>query len=89
VKFRPLQDRVLIRRIEEEETDGRRHNHSPIPAQGRSRWKAKLSQSGAGHPGRLMASYNRSMSKVGDRVLFGKWVGNRDQIIDGEDFDRS
>jgi chaperonin GroES len=79
--FRPLHDRVLVRRIEaEEKTPGGiiiPDTAKEKPAEG------EVLAVGAGardESGRIVPLD----VKVGDRVLLGKWAGT-DVIIDGED----
>jgi chaperonin GroES len=79
--FRPLHDRVLVRRIEaEEKTPG----GIIIPDTAKEKpVEGEVLAVGAGardENGRIVPLD----VKVGDRVLFGKWAGT-DVIIDGED----
>jgi chaperonin GroES len=79
--FRPLHDRVLVRRIEaEEKTPG----GIIIPETAKEKpVEGEVLAVGAGardENGRIVPLD----VKVGDRVLFGKWAGT-DVIIDGED----
>ena len=79
--FRPLHDRVLVRRIEaEEKTPG----GIIIPDTAKEKpVEGEVLSVGAGardENGRIVPLD----VKVGDRVLFGKWAGT-DVIIDGED----
>ncbi|MFQ3452586.1 co-chaperone GroES [Bradyrhizobium pachyrhizi] len=79
--FRPLHDRVLVRRIEaEEKTPG----GIVIPDTAKEKpVEGEVLAVGAGardENGRIVPLD----VKVGDRVLFGKWAGT-DVIIDGED----
>ena len=81
MNFRPLQDRVLVRRIEQEEkTLGGiiiPHTAKEKPMEG----EVIAAGPGArGDDGKL----NPLDVKVGDRVLFGKWSGTEIKI-DGED----
>jgi len=81
VKFRPLQDRVLVRRIEEEEkTKGGiiipdTAKEKPMEGEIIASGPGTRSDDGKLHPLDV---------KVGDRVLFGKWSGTEIKI-DGED----
>jgi chaperonin GroES len=81
VKFRPLQDRVLIRRIEEEEkTKGGiiipdTAKEKPMEGEVIAAGPGTRDDDGKLHPLDV---------KVGDRVLFGKWSGTEIKI-DGED----
>jgi len=82
MKFRPLQDRVLIRRIEEEEKTA---GGIIIPDTAKEKpMEGEIIAAGPGirdDEGKL-----RPLDvKVGDRVLFGKWSGTEIKI-DGEDF---
>ena len=78
MKFRPLQDRVLIRRIEEEEK-----TKGGIIMPDTAKEKPMEGEVIAAGPGtRDDDGKLRPLDvKVGDRVLFGKWSGT-----DGEDF---
>ena len=81
MKFRPLHDRVVIRRVEEEEktkggilipdTAKEKPQEGEVVAVG----PGARDESGALVPLEV---------KVGDRVLFGKWSGSEVKI-DGED----
>ena len=81
MKFRPLQDRVLIRRIEQEEkTSG------GIIIPDTAKEKPMEGDVVAVGPG-ARAEDGRVLPldvKVGDRVLFGKWSGTEIKL-DGED----
>ncbi len=81
MKFRPLHDRVVIRRIEgEEKTKG----GIIIPDTAKEKpQEGEVIAVGPGardEKGKLVPSE----LKAGDRVLFGKWSGNEVKI-DGED----
>ena len=81
MKFHPLQDRVLIRRIEQEEktTGG-------IIIPDTAKEKPMEGEVVAVGPG-ARAEDGRVLPldvKVGDRVLFGKWSGTEIKL-DGED----
>ena len=82
MKFCPLQDRVLIRRIEQEEkTSG------GIIIPDTAKEKPMEGEVVAARPG-ARAEDGRVLPldvKVGDRVLFGKWSGTEIKI-DNEDF---
>src|SRR5215467_13841209 len=82
MKFRPLQDRVLIRRIEEEEK-----TKGGIIIPDTAKEKPMEGEVVAAGPGtRHDDGKLRPLDvKVGDRVLFGKWSGTEIKI-DGEDF---
>ena len=81
MNFRPLQDRVLVRRIEQEEktTGG-------IIIPGTAKEKPMEGEVIAAGPGARGddGKLNPLDVKVGDRVLFGKWSGTEIKI-DGED----
>jgi chaperonin GroES len=81
MQFRPLQDRVLVRRIEQEEkTTGGiiiPDTAKEKPMEGEV---VAVGPGARGEDGKLHALD----VKVGDRVLFGKWSGTEIKI-DGED----
>ena len=82
MKFRPLQDRVLIRRIEEEEKTA---GGIIIPDTAKEKpMEGEVIAAGPGTRGDDGALHPLDV-KVGDRVLFGKWSGTEIKI-DGEDF---
>ena len=81
MNFRPLQDRVLVRRIEQEEksTGG-----IIIPDTAKEKpMEGEVIAAGPGTRGDD-GKLNPLDVKVGDRVLFGKWSGTEIKI-DGED----
>jgi chaperonin GroES len=81
VKFRPLQDRVLIRRIEQEE---KTMGGIIIPDTAKEKpIEGEIIAAGPGTRGDDGKLYPLDV-KVGDRVLFGKWSGTEIKI-DGED----
>ena len=81
MKFRPLQDRVLIRQIEQEEkTSG------GIIIPDTAKEKPMEGEVVAAGPG-ARSEHGKIQPldvKVGDRVLFGKWSGTEIKL-DGED----
>ena len=82
MKFRPLQDRVLIRRIEQEEktTGG-----IIIPDTAKEKpMEGEIIAVGPGARGEDGKLHPLDV-KVGDRVLFGKWSGTEIKI-ENEDF---
>ena len=81
MKFRPLQDRVLIRRIEAEaKTSG----GIIIPDTAKEKpMEGEVVAVGPGARGEDGTLHPLDV-KVGDRVLFGKWAGT-EVLIDGED----
>jgi len=82
MKFRPLQDRVLIRRIEEEEKTA---GGIIIPDTAKEKpMEGEVIAAGLGTRGDDGKLQPLDV-KVGDRVLFGKWSGTEIKI-DGEDF---
>ena len=81
MKFRPLQDRVLIRRLEQEEktTGG-----IIIPDTAKEKpMEGEITAVGPGARGEDGTLHPLDV-KVGDRVLFGKWSGTEVKI-DGEE----
>jgi chaperonin GroES len=81
VKFRPLQDRVLIRRIEQEE---KTLGGIIIPDTAKEKpMEGEVIAAGPGARGDDGKLHPLDV-KVGDRVLFGKWSGTEIKI-DGED----
>jgi chaperonin GroES len=81
VKFRPLQDRVLVRRIEEEE---KTRGGIIIPDTAKEKpMEGEVLAAGPGVRGEDGKLHPLDV-KVGDRVLFGKWSGTEIKI-DGED----
>jgi chaperonin GroES len=81
VKFRPLQDRVVIRRLEEDEkTSG----GIIIPDTAKEKpMQGEVIAVGCGRRDEKGELVPLDV-KVGDRVLFGKWSGN-EVTIDGEE----
>ena len=81
MKFRPLHDRVVVRRVESEE---RTAGGIIIPDTAKE--KPQQGEIIAVGPGARDESgkINALDVKVGDRVLFGKWSGTEVKI-DGED----
>jgi chaperonin GroES len=81
MKFRPLQDRVLIRRVEEQEKTA-----GGIIIPDAAKEKPMEGEVVAAGPGARAEDGNiRPLDvKAGDRVLFGKWSGTEIKI-DGED----
>jgi chaperonin GroES len=81
MKFRPLQDRVLIRRLDQEEkTSGGiiipdTAKEKPMEGEVIAAGPGARTDDGTLHPLDV---------KVGDRVLFGKWSGTEVKI-DGEE----
>ncbi|AWU95839.1 co-chaperone GroES [Azospirillum ramasamyi] len=82
MKFKPLHDRVLVRRVE---SDTKTKGGIIIPDTAKEKpQEGEVIAVGAGardEAGKLMALD----VKPGDRVLFGKWSGTEVKI-DGEDF---
>jgi chaperonin GroES len=79
--FKPLQDRVLLKRVEAEETTAGGiiipDTAKEKPAEGEvlAVGSGTRDESGKLHPPEV---------KIGDRVLFGKWAGT-EVLIDGAD----
>ena len=81
MNFRPLQDRVLVRRIEQEE---KTKGGILIPDTAKEKpMEGEVIAAGPGARGDD-GKLNPLDVKVGDRVLFGKWSGTEIKI-DGED----
>ena len=82
MKFRPLHDRVLIRRIEEAETV-----RGGIVIPDTAKEKPQEGEAIAVGNGKLLDSGQRVALEVkpGDRVLFGKYAGNEIKL-DGEEY---
>ena len=81
MNFRPLQDRVLVRRIEQEE---KTLGGIIIPDTAKEKpMEGEVIAAGPGVRGDD-GKLNPLDVKVGDRVLFGKWSGTEIKI-DGED----
>jgi chaperonin GroES len=82
MKFRPLHDRVLVRRIEEAETV-----RGGIIIPDTAKEKPQEGEAIAVGNGKLLDSGQRVPLDVkpGDRVLFGKYGGNEIKL-DGEDY---
>jgi chaperonin GroES len=77
MKIRPLQDRVLVERIEEEEK-----TKGGIIIPDTAREKPQQGKVVAVGPGKTDEKGNRVAMgvKVGDRVLFGKYAGSEVEI---------
>ena len=81
MRFRPLHDRVVIRRLEQDERSAGgiiipdTAQEKPMEGEIVAAGPGARSEDGALHPLDV---------KVGDRVLFGKWSGTEVKI-DGED----
>ena len=81
MNFRPLQDRVLVRRIEQEE---KTLGGIIIPDTAKEKpMEGEVIAAGPGARGDD-GKLNPLDVKVGDRVLFGKWSGTEIKF-DGED----
>ena len=77
--FRPLQDRVLVRRIEEEE---KTKGGIIIPDTAKEKpMEGEVLAAGPGARGEDGKLHPLDV-KVGDRVLFGKWSGTEIKIDD-------
>lgn len=79
MKIRPLQDRVLVQRIEEEEK-----SKGGIIIPDTAKEKPQQGKVVAVGPGRIDEKGNRVAPsvKAGDRVLFGKYAGSEVEIDD-------
>ncbi len=81
MKFRPLHDRVLVRRLEEEETTA---GGIIIPDTAKERpMQGKVLAVGPGARNER-GELSPLDVKAGDRILFGKWSGSEVKI-DGEE----
>jgi chaperonin GroES len=82
MKFRPLHDRVVVRRLEGEEKS---KGGIIIPDTAKEKPQegeiVAVGPGGRDDAGKLVAV----AVKAGDRILFGKWSGNEVKI-DGEEF---
>ena len=79
--FRPLQDRVLVRRIEEEEKS---RGGIIIPDTAKEKpMEGEVLAAGPGTRGDDGKLHPLDV-KIGDRVLFGKWSGTEIKIEDDE-----
>jgi len=79
MKFRPLHDRVVVKRIDAEERPLAASSFRTCKEKPR-RAKSPPSARGRDEAGKLIPI----RPQVGDRVLFGKWSGTEVKI-DGED----
>lgn len=80
MKLRPLGDRVVIKKIEAEET-----TKSGIVLPGSAKEKPQMAEVVAVGPGGVVDGKEVKMEvKVGDKVIFSKYSGN-DVKIDGEE----
>ena len=81
MKFRPLQDRVLVRRIEQEEKTA---GGIIIPDTAKEKpMEGEVIAAGPGVRGEDGKLHPLDV-KAGDRILFGKWSGTEVKL-DGED----
>ncbi len=80
-KFRPLRDRVVVRRVKEEEK-----SKGGIIIPDNAKEKPQEGEVIAVGPGERNEGGERLLPdvKVGDRILFGKWSGT-EVTIDGEE----
>jgi chaperonin GroES len=82
MQFRPLHDRVLVRRLEQEEKSSGgiiipdTAKEKPMQGEIVAVGKGSRTEDGRAHPLDVA---------VGDRILFGKWSGTEVKL-DGEDF---
>ena len=81
MKIRPLQDRILVKRVDEEETTS-----GGIIIPDSAKEKPQEGQVVAVGPGKILDSGNHSPLdvKAGDRILFGKYAGT-DVNVEGEE----
>jgi chaperonin GroES len=82
MKFRPLHDRVVVRRVEQEEkTTGGIIIPDTAKEKPQEGEVVAVGPGARGEDGKI----NPLDVKAGDRVLFGKWSGTEVKL-DGEDF---
>ena len=82
MKLRPLHDRVLVKRVEEQE-----EKIGGIIIPDSAKEKPQQAEVVAAGPGKLLDSGERSTMEVkaGDRILFGKYSGSEIKI-DGQEY---
>ncbi len=81
MKLRPLGDRVVIKKVEAEET-----TKSGIVLPGAAKEKPQMAEIVAVGPGGVVDGKEIKMEvKVGDKVIFSKYSGNEVKI-DGEEY---
>jgi chaperonin GroES len=80
MKFRPLHDRVVIRRIDAEEKPQVVSSSPTPPRRSRQRARSSLSALARNEEGQIVVLE----VKPGDRILFGKWSGIEVKL-DGEE----
>lgn len=78
--FRPLGDRVLVKRVEEEEKTRAGSSSPTLPRKSRRKAKSSPSAGARDESGKVQALD----VKAGDRILFGKWSGTEVKL-DGKD----
>ena len=81
MKIRPLQDRILVKRVEEEETTS-----GGIIIPDSAKEKPQEGKVVAVGPGKVLENGKHSKPDVerGDRILFSKYAGT-DVMLDGEE----
>ena len=81
MKFRPLHDRVVVRRLDRRGKDEGRHHHS-----GHRQGEAARGRDHRRRPRRPRRERQADPArlKAGDKVLFGKWSGTEVKI-DGQE----
>jgi len=82
MKLRPLHDRVLVKRVEEQE-----QKVGGIIIPDTAKEKPQQGEVVAAGPGKLLDTGERSTMEVkaGDRILFGKYSGS-DIKLDGQEY---
>jgi len=80
-KIRPLQDRILVKRLEEKET-----KKGGIIIPDTAKEKPQEGEVIAVGPGKVTEDGQRQPMEVkaGDKILFGKWSGNEVKLGDDE-----
>ena len=81
MKFRPLHDRILVRRVDEEKKSAGGIIIPDTAQEKPSRGKVMAAGSGARDDNGKIVPLD---VKAGDEILFGKWSGN-EVTVDGEE----
>ena len=83
MKLRPLHDRILVRRLDEQES---KHGSIIIPDSAKEKpQQAEVVAVGAGKVHEETGERQSIDVKAGDRILFGKYSGSEIRVA-GEDF---
>ena len=83
MKFKPLQDRILVKRLEEEEK-----TKGGIIIPDAAKEKPQLGKVIAVGDGKMLDNGTKAhlTVKPGDKILFGKYSGTETPKIDGEEY---